>query len=105
MTMITDSPTRYEHPKPLAPEGRLPDSSMVVGAAAVTPRSPPTVEAEGHWPALAAAALLEFAAALDAAAARELDVPEDDDVEVEVPQAARAATAISPVRSDGRVIR
>jgi hypothetical protein len=105
--MTTDSPTRYEHPKPLAPEGRLPDSSMVVGAAAVTPRSPPTVEAEGHWPALAAAALLEFAAELDpaAAAALELDVPEDDDVEVEVPQAARAATAISPVRSDGRVIR
>ena len=100
-TMITDVPTRYVHPYPDAPAGRLPDSSMAVGAPAVTPRALPTVEAEGHEPELAAAALLEpGAAVVPEAAALELD----DDVEL-VPQAASAATAISPVTSDGRVIR
>jgi hypothetical protein len=108
-TMTTEVPTRYSHPVPVAPEGRFPDSSMVVGEATVCPSAPPTVEVEGHEVApAAAAALLEAGAevAPAAAAALELDVPEeDDDVEVEVPQAARAATAISPVRSDGRVSR
>jgi hypothetical protein len=72
MTITTELPTRYSHPNPVAPEGRFPDSSMVVGAAAVTPRSPPTVEAEGHEVApvpAATAALLEEAAELDPAAA------------------------------------
>jgi hypothetical protein len=101
--MITDVPTRYVHPYPDAPAGRLPDSSMAVGAAAVTPRALPTVEADGHWPALAAAALLEPGAEV----APEPTVAElelDDGVEL-VPQAASAATAISPVSSDGRVFR
>ena len=34
-TMTTEVPTRYSHPNPVAPEGRSPDSSMVVGAATV----------------------------------------------------------------------
>ena len=78
---------------------------MAVGAAAVTPRAPPTVDAEGHEPALTAAALLEPAAGADVAALELDEAAEEDDVELEVPQAASAATAISPVRSDGRVIR
>jgi hypothetical protein len=69
------------------------------------------VEAEGQEPVLIAAALVAGAevGAVDpgaAVAALELDdAAEDDDVEVAEPQAASAATAISPVRSDGRVIR
>jgi hypothetical protein len=88
----------YEHAMPAAPPGS--------GVA------PPTVEAEGHAPVLIAAALVagaEVGAVVPvAAAALELDVldePEDDDVVAEVPQAASAATANSPVRSDGRVMR
>jgi hypothetical protein len=67
------------------------------------------VEAEGQEPVLIAAALVAGAevGAVDpaAVAALELEVPDDDDVVEEEPQAASAATAISPVRSDGRVIR
>jgi hypothetical protein len=102
----------YEHAMPAAPPGRgvAPATGVTtVGAGRVTPSAPPTVEAEGHAPVLIAAALVagaEVGAVVPvAAAALELDVPEDDDVVAEVPQAASAATAISPVRSDGRVMR
>ena len=105
----------YEHAMPAAPPGRgvAPATGVTtVGAGRVTPSAPPTVEAEGHEPVLIAAALVagaEVGAVVPvAAAALELDVldePEDDDVVAEVPQAASAATANSPVRSDGRVMR
>jgi hypothetical protein len=64
------------------------------------------VEVEGHEVApAAAAALLEVGAELDpAAAALELDEPEDE-VVLEEPQAASAAIAISPAKSDGSVTR
>ena len=105
----------YEHAMPAAPPGRgvaPATGGTTVGAGRVTPSAPPTVEAEGHAPVLIAAALVagaEVGAVVPvAAAALELDVldePEDDDVVAEVPQAASAATANSPVRSDGRVMR
>ena len=105
ITTITDvpAPTRYVHPTPDAPAGRLLDSLVAEGAAAVTARALLTVEAEGHWLALAAAALLEPGAEVAPEAA--VAPPGLDDAVELVPQAASAATAISPARSDGRVIR
>ena len=82
---------------------------MVVGVATDVPSALPTVELEGHEVApAAAAALLEAEAEVEpaAAAALELDAdPDDEEVVLEVPQAASAATAMSPVSSDGSVIR
>jgi hypothetical protein len=102
----------YEHAMPAAPPGRgvAPAPGVTtVGVGRVTPSAPPTVEAEGQEPVLIAAALVAGAevGAVDpaAVAALELEVPDDDDVVEEEPQAASAATAISPVRRDGRVIR
>jgi hypothetical protein len=65
------------------------------------------VEVEGHEVApAAAAALLEVGAELDpAAAALELDEPEEDEVVLEEPQPARAAIAINPAKSEGSVTR
>jgi hypothetical protein len=114
MTTTVGLAEMYEHAMPAAPPGRgvAPAAGVTtVGVGRVTPSAPPTVEAEGQELVLIAAALVAGAevgtADLGAAvAALELDdAAEDDDVEVAEPQAARAATAISPVRSDGRVIR
>jgi hypothetical protein len=114
MTTTVGLVEMYEHAMPAAPPGRgvAPATGvMTVGVGTVTPSAPPTVEAEGQEPVLIAAALVAGAevGAVDpgaAVAALELDdAAEDDDVEVAEPQAASAATAISPVRSDGRVIR
>ena len=104
-TMTTEVPARYSHEIPVAPAGS-PESERVVGEATVCPSAPPTVEVEGHEVApAAAAALLEVGAELDpAAAALELDEPEDE-VVLEEPQAASAAIAISPAKSDGSVTR
>jgi len=105
----------YEHAMPVAPPGSgvAPAAGVTtVGVGRVTPSALPTVEAEGQEPVLIAEAALVAGAevgAVDpgaAVAALELDdAAEDDDVEVAEPQAASAATATSPVRSDGRVIR
>jgi hypothetical protein len=96
----------YSQPTPVAPEGRSAVSpESLVGEPTVTPRSPLTVEADGHEVALTEPpppAPLE----LEAAELELVDPFEDDEPAVElVPQAASAATAISPATSDGRVIR
>jgi len=108
-TMITTPSLdeTYWQPTPVAPEGRSAVSpASLVGEPTVTPRALLTVVAEGHEVALAAAAPLEVEAGAEvAAAALELDdaAEEDDDGELEVPQAASAAAAISPIRSEGSV--
>lgn len=112
MTTTVGLVEMYEHAMPAAPPGRgvAPAAGVTtVGVGRVTPSAPPTVEAEGQEPVLIAAALVAGAevGAVDPAAVAALeldDAAEDDDVEEE-PQAASAATAISPVKSDGRVIR
>jgi hypothetical protein len=111
MTTTEGGPTlMYEHAMPVAPAGRADadaPGATAVGLGRVTPSAPPMVDADGQAEALIAARVgAGVAVAADAGVAvAPLGADELDDGALVLPQAASAATAISPASSDGTVIR
>ena len=101
---------RYSHAMPTAPEGRADAEApglMTVGVGRVTPSALPMEDADGQ-----AEASIDATVGAGVAVAPDPGVAvappgadELDDGAVVLPQAASAATAISPASSDGSVMR